>query len=130
MNKFNYLQIVGTTILISPLIVLGGAASAYELSQTSEEYTSDEVVEVVKVETKKDSVVVVKEVPTPPQPVVPTPPQPVVPTPPQPKPVVKDTLPKPVVKDTLPKVVVKSDSVEVGVEETKTEKDTTQTINY
>jgi hypothetical protein len=122
MNKFNYLQIVGTTILISPLIVLGGAASAYELSQTSEEYTSDEVVEVVKVETKKDSVVVVKEVPTPPKPVVPTPPQP--------KPVVKDTLPKVVVKDTLPKVVVKSDSVEVEVEETKTEKDTTQTINY
>jgi hypothetical protein len=113
MNKFNYLQIVGTTILISPLIVLGGAASAYELSQTTEEYTSDEVVEVVKVKTKKDSVVVVKEVPTPPKPVVPTPPQ-----------------PKPVVKDTLPKVVVKSDSVEVEVEETKTEKDTTQTINY
>jgi hypothetical protein len=112
MNKFNYLQIVGTTILISPLIVLGGAASAYELTQTTEEYTSDEVVEVV-VETKKDSVVVVKEVPTPPKPVVPTPPQ-----------------PKPVVKDTLPKVVVKSDSVEVEVEETKTEKDTTQTINY
>jgi hypothetical protein len=113
MNKFNYLQIVGTTIIISPLIVLGGAASAYELSQTTEEYTSDEVVEVVKVETKKDSVVVVKEVPTPPKPVVPTPPQ-----------------PKPVVKDTLPKVVVNSDSVEVEVEETKTEKDTTQTINY
>ena len=112
MNKFNYLQIVGTTILISPLIVLGGAASAYELTQTTEEYTSDEVVEVV-VETKKDSVVVVKEVPTPPKPVVPTPPQ-----------------PKPVVKDTLPKVVVKSDSVEVEVEETKTEKDTTQPINY
>jgi hypothetical protein len=112
MNKFNYLQIVGTTILISPLIVLGGAASAYELTQTTEEYTSDEVVEVV-VETKKDSVVVVKEVPTPPKPVVPTPPQ-----------------PKPVVKDTLPKVVVKSDSVEVEVEETKTKKDTTQTINY
>ena len=41
MNKFNYLQIVGTTILISPLIVLGGAASTYELTQTSEEYTSD-----------------------------------------------------------------------------------------
>ena len=113
MNKFNYLQIVGTTIIISPLIVLGGAASAYELSQTSKEYTSDEVVEVVKVETKKDSVVVVKEVPTPPKVVVPTPPQ-----------------PKPVVKDTLPKVVVKSDSVEVEVEETKTEEDTTQTINY
>jgi LysM repeat protein len=114
MNKFNYLQIVGTTILISPLIVLGGAASAYELSQTSEEYTSDEVVEVVKVETKKDSVVVVKEVPTPPKPVVPTP------TPP--KPVVKD--------DTLPKVVVKSDSVQVEVKETKTKEDTTQITNY
>ena len=108
MNKFKYLQCVGTTIVFSPVIALSTTAFVYEIAQNeSEDTITTEVVEV-KDETKKDSVV--KEV--------------VVqlkPTPPTPKPVVKDTLPKPVVET--------KDSVVVKLEDVKVKLDTTLKIN-
>lgn len=107
MNKFKYLQLVGTTIVFSPIIALSATAVIYEMKQIgSVEITETEVVEVVETP-KKDSVVVVKEVVVQPKP---TPP-------PTPKPVVKDTLPKPVVET--------KDSVEVKLEDVKVKLDTT-----
>lgn len=108
MNKFKYLQLVGTTIVLSPLILLVATAFVYEMNQTDlVEITETEVVEVVE-KPKKDSVIVVKEVvvekkETPP------------PTPP--KPIVKDTLPKPVV-ETKDSVEVKLDTVKVKLDTT------------
>ena len=107
MNKFKYLQLVGTTIVFSPIIALSTTAFVYEMKQmASVEINETEVVEVVGVP-KKDSVVVVKEVVVQPKP-TPTP---------TPKPVVKDTLPKPVVET--------KDSVEVKLEDVKVKLDTT-----
>ena len=105
MNKFKYLQWVGTTIVFSPVIALSTTAFVYEIAQNeSEDTITTEVVEV-KDETKKDSVVkevVVQLKPTPP---------------PTPKPVVKDTLPKPVV-ETKDSVEVKLDTVKVKLDTT------------
>jgi hypothetical protein len=106
MNKFKYLQLVGTTIVFSPIIALSTTAFVYEMKQmASVEINETEVVEVVGVP-KKDSVVVVKEVVVQPKP-----------TPPTPKPVVKDTLPKPVV-ETKDSVEVKLDTVKVKLDTT------------
>jgi hypothetical protein len=110
MNKFKYLQWVGTTIVFSPVIALSATAFVYEIvGNESEDTITIEVVEV-KDETKKDSVV--KEV------VVQAKPKP---TPPTPKPVVKDTLPKPVVET--------KDSVEVKLDTVKVKLNTTLKIN-
>lgn len=104
MNKFKYLQWVGTTIVFSPVIALSATAFVYKMAKTeSEEPTPTQIVEVVN-NPKKDSVVqavVLKPKPTPP---------------PTPKPVVKDTLPKPIVE--------KKDSVEVKSEDVKVKLDT------
>ena len=122
MNKFNHLQIIGTTILVLPLVVVFSMVSFYEFQQTKKSTEVVTTVIEIKVEPKKDTVVevteVVKETPKP--------------TPPPPPP----PAPKPIVKDTLPKVVVQSDSIVVDepemVEDTtnNTKPDTTQTINY
>ena len=105
MNKFKYLQWVGTTIVFSPVIALSATAFVYEIvGKESEDTITIEVVEVTD-ETKKDSVVkevVVQLKPTPP---------------PTPKPVVKDTLPKPVV-ETKDSVEVKLDTVKVKLNTT------------
>ena len=105
MNKFKYLQLVGTTIVFSPIIALSTTAFVYKMNQMgSVEITETEVVEVLE-KPKKDSVIVVKEVVVQPKPT------------PTPKPVVKDTLPKPVVET--------KDSVEVKLEDVKVKLDTT-----
>ena len=120
MNKFNHLQIIGTTILVLPLVVVFSMVSFYEFQQTKKSTEVVTTVIEIKVEPKKDTVVevteVVKETPKP--------------TPPPPP------APKPIVKDTLPKVVVQSDSIVVDEPEmvvdttNNTKPDTTQTINY
>ena len=103
MNKFKYLQLVGTTIVFSPIVALSATALIYEMKQMgSVEIAETEVVEVVETP-KKDSVVVVKEVVVQPKPTPPTP---------TPKPVVKDTLPKPIV-ETKDSVEVKLDTLKV-----------------
>lgn len=105
MNKFKYLQWVGTTIVFSPVIALSTTAFVYEIvGKESEDTITIEVVEVTD-ETKKDSVVkevVVQLKSTPPS---------------TPKPVVKDTLPKPVV-ETKDSVEVKLDTVKVKLNTT------------
>ena len=108
MNKFKYLQLVGTFIVFSPVILLTITAFVYEMNHTElVEIAKTEVVEMVE-KPKKDSVIVVKEVvvekkETPP--------------PPPPKPIVKDTLPKPVV-ETKDSVEVKLDTVKVKLDTT------------
>jgi len=90
MNKFKYLQIVGTITVLSPIILVMGAALIFWVSLIPK----TETVEVVETE-KPDTAIVVQET----KPIV-TKPTPVVkPTPPPPPPVsvVKDTV-KPVVE--------------------------------
>jgi len=91
MNKFKYLQIVGTITVLSPIILLTLATLIYVANSSN----SVEVEEVVEVEKKQDTVkpVVLTNKPTPvkPAPVVA-----------KPAPVVVAT---PVVKDTVKSVV-------------------------
>ena len=104
MNKFKYLQWVGTTIVFSPIIALSATAFVYEIvGKESKDTITIEVVEVMD-ETKKDSVVneVVVQLKS---------------TPPTPKPVVKDTLPKPIV-ETKDSVEVKLDTIKVKLDTT------------
>ncbi len=91
MNKFKYLQVVGTITVLSPVILVTLATLIYVANSS----TSVEVEEVVEVENKQDTVkpVVLTNKPTPvkPAPVVA-----------KPAPVVVAT---PVIKDTVKSVV-------------------------
>lgn len=110
MNKFKNLQILGTSIILLPIVVGVGLIVAYSVSNQSVTEVS-EVVEVEeKVEKKVDTVVVVKEVPLPPPP-------PIVK-----KPVV--VIPPPTPKLDSPKVEIDS-VVEIEV---KVEPDTTTKV--
>lgn len=100
MNKFKQLQLAGTLIVLTPVILVAGAVGIYNFPESVE-------VEVVEVEDAKapkaDTVIVVKEVEkvAPPAPVVKKPV--VVPVPaPTPTP--------PVIKDTVKKVTVELDT--------------------
>jgi len=85
MNKFKYLQVVGTITVLSPVILVIGAALVFWASLISPVETVEEVVEVKQ----PDTVVVIQEVK--PSPVVVKPTPVAKPTPPPP-PVVKDTV--------------------------------------
>jgi len=92
MNKFKHLQIVGTLTVLSPIILVIGAALIFWATLASKPEVVEEVVEVEK----PDTVIVVQE--TKPVPVVVKSAPVVKPTPvPPPVPVVKDTV-KPVVE--------------------------------
>jgi hypothetical protein len=112
MNKFKYLQVVGTTIVFSPIILLGVTVGIFQSTKFSSEESTSDIVEVVA-ETKKDTIVVVEKLPEEIKPVVkPTPIEPV-------KVVVKDTLPKVVVrKDTLQKDTIEK-KLKVEIDTTK-----------
>jgi hypothetical protein len=112
MNKFKYLQVVGTTIVFSPIILLGVTVGIFQSTKFSSEESTSDIVEVVA-ETKKDTIVVVEKLPEEIKPVVkPTPIEPV-------KVVVKDTLSKVVVrKDTLQKDTIEK-KLEVQIDTTK-----------
>ena len=93
MNKFKHLQIVGTLTVLSPIILVIGAALIFWVTLASKpEVVVEEIVEV-KI---PDTVVVVQEVK--PTPVVV-----------KPVPVVKPT-PVPVIKDTVKAVVESLDT--------------------
>jgi len=92
MNKFKHLQIVGTLTVLSPIILVIGAALIFWATLASKPEVVEEVVEVEK----PDTVVVVQEVK--PAPVVI-----------KPVPVVKPT-PVPVIKDTVKAVVESLDT--------------------
>jgi len=112
MNKFKYLQVVGTTIVFSPIILFGVTVGIFHWASVDSEEPTSDVVEVIS-ETKKDTIVVVEKLPEEVKPVVkPTPIEPV-------KVVVKDTLPKVVVrKDTLRKDTIEK-KLEVEIDTTK-----------
>ena len=89
MNKFNRLQLLGTLVVASPVLIVLGGIAIYHTDFSSTKKVEVEIVETVAVAPKVDTVVVVKEVPAPAPP-----PPPVVkkPTPtPAPPTVVKDT---------------------------------------
>lgn len=92
MNKFKYLQVVGTITVLSPVILVVIAALTFWAGSASQSEVVEEVVEVKQ----PDTVVVVQEVK--PTPVVV-----------KPAPVVKPT-PVPVVKDTVKAVVESLDT--------------------
>ena len=92
MNKFKYLQVVGTITVLSPVILVVIAALTFWAGSASQSEVVEEVVEVKQ----PDTVVVVQEVK--PVPVVV-----------KPAPVVKPT-PVPVVKDTVKAVVESLDT--------------------
>ena len=92
MNKFKYLQVVGTITVLSPVILIVIAALTFWAGSASQSEVIEEVVEVKQ----PDTVVVIQEVK--PAPVVA-----------KPAPVVKPT-PVPVVKDTVKAVVESLDT--------------------
>ena len=92
MNKFKYLQTVGTITVLSPIILVVIAALTFWAGSASQSEVVEEVVEVKQ----PDTVVVIQEVK--PAPVVA-----------KPTPVVKPT-PVPVVKDTVKAVVESLDT--------------------
>ena len=102
MNKFKQLQLAGTLIVLTPVILVAGAVGIYNFPESVE-------VEVVEVEDAKapkaDTVVVVKEVEkvAPPAPVIKKPVAVPPPPPPAPAPVA--------VKDTVEKVAEKLDTI-------------------
>jgi len=97
MNKFKYLQIVGTITVLSPVLLLGTATVIYTLS-TSQEVEVVETESDVKQDTAKPVKPLILALPAPaaPAPVVKKP-VPVPPPAPAPEPVkvVKDTVVKP-----------------------------------
>ena len=111
MNKFNRLQLLGTSIILAPVLLV---VSSFVLYKVNSQPKLVEVEEVVEVETPKptkvDTVVVVKEVEV--KPVV------------TPKPVV---VPTPPVQPKVEPVKVQKDSVEVKVE-VEVEIDTTSQV--
>ena len=92
MNKFKYLQVVGTITVLSPVILVVIAALTFWAGSASQSEVIEEVVEVKQ----PDTVAVIQEVK--PAPVVA-----------KPAPVVKPT-PVPVVKDTVKAVVESLDT--------------------
>ncbi len=100
MNKFKYLQIVGTITVLSPVLLLGTATVIYALS-TSQEVEVVETESDVKQDTAKPAKPLILALPAPaaPAPVVKKP-APVPPPAPAPEPVkvVKDTVVKPAVQ--------------------------------
>ena len=93
MNKFNRLQLLGTLVVASPILIVLGGIAIYHTDFSSTKRVEVEIVETVAVAPKVDTVVVVKEVApvAPPAPVVKKPTPPPVPAPEPPK-VVKDTV--------------------------------------
>jgi hypothetical protein len=89
MNKFKQLQLAGTLIVLTPVLLVAGAVGIYNLPESQE---VEVVEEVVLKAPKADTVIVVKEVEkvAPPVPAVKKP----VPPPPPPPLVVKDTVQK------------------------------------
>ena len=96
MNKFKYLQVVGTITVLSPVILVIGAALVFWASLISPVETVEEVVEAKQ----PDTTIVIQEVK--PSPVIVKPTPVVKPTPPPP--------PPPVVKDTVKAVVESLDT--------------------
>ena len=92
MNKFNRLQLLGTLVVASPILIVLGGIAIYHTDFSSTKRVEVEIVETVAVAPKVDTVVVVKEVApvAPPAPVVKKPTPPPAPAPEPPK-VVKDT---------------------------------------
>ena len=86
MNKFKYLQTVGTITVLSPVILVIGAALVFWASLISPVETVEEVIKVKK----PDTTIVIQEVK--PSPVIAKPAPVVKPTLPPPPPVVKDTV--------------------------------------
>ena len=93
MNKFNRLQLLGTLVVASPVLIVLGGIAIYHTDFSSTKKVEVEIVETVAVAPKVDTVVVIKEVPAPapPPPVVKKPTPPPAPAPEPPK-VVKDTV--------------------------------------
>ena len=106
MNKFNRLQLLGTLVVASPVLIVLGGIAIYHTDFSSTKKVEVEIVETVAVAPKVDTVVVVKEVPAPAPPPAPVVKKPVaVPPPPPPA-------PAPVaVKDTVEKVAEKLDTI-------------------
>lgn len=99
MNKFNYLQLVGTTIIVLPMIIITTMIFVYNLNQYQSKESITTEVAVVIPQPKVDSVGLVsietKKV------------------------VLKPTPPKLIVRDTLSKlIVVKLDSVKPHLDTT------------
>ena len=92
MNKFNRLELLGTLVVASPILIVLGGIAIYHTDFSSTKRVEVEIVETVAVAPKVDTVVVVKEVApvAPPAPVVKKPTPPPAPAPEPPK-VVKDT---------------------------------------
>lgn len=93
MNKFNRLQLLGTLVVASPILIVLGGIAIYHTDFSSTKKVEVEIVETVAVAPKVATVAVIKEVPAPappPPPVVkkPTPPPAPAPAPPT---VVRDT---------------------------------------
>lgn len=94
MNKFNRLQLIGTLVVASPVLIALGGIAIYHTDFSSTKEVEFEVTETAEVAPKVDTVVIVKEVPAPappPAPVVKKPTPPPAPSPEPPK-VVKDTV--------------------------------------
>ena len=103
MNKFKQLQLAGTLIVLTPVILVAGAVGIYNFPESVE---VEEVEAATPQAPKVDTVIVVKEVEkvAPPAPVVKKPVAvPAPPPPPAPAPVA--------VKDTVEKVAVELDTI-------------------
>jgi hypothetical protein len=91
MNKFNRLQLLGTLVVASPILIVLGGIVIYHTDFSSTKKVEVEIVETVAVAPKVATVAVIKEVPAPappPPPVVKKPTPPPAPAPPT---VVRDT---------------------------------------
>lgn len=98
MNKFKYLQLVGTLTVLVPIVIIAGMGVVYSLPKPPQAIDTTSVPTVLELP-KTDTVVIVKEilkVPLP-APVIPKPLPPPVPTP-------------VVIKDTVSKVTPELDS--------------------